>query len=74
MEIRDNIKELLLGKIMKIKIYGFDKYGGRFIGDIFISELFPKKNKKSFDYTLSDYLLENNYAKPYDGGKKDKWN
>ena len=49
-------------KSVKIEIVGFDKYGGRVLGDAIID------GKR-----LSEMLLENGYAKPYDGGKKSSW-
>lgn len=46
---------------VQVKIVGRDKYG-RLLGQVFV-------NKKS----LSDYLIEANFAVPYYGGKKQSW-
>ncbi len=61
--VRDNVKELILGKQMNVKLTKWDKYGGRVNGELYISG----------DYTLSDHLYIKGYAKKYNGGKKEEW-
>lgn len=46
----------------KIVIYGWDKYGGRVLGDVILDGV-----------SLKQMLLNNGYAKPYFGQKKDSW-
>ncbi len=60
----DRVNELIGGKIIAVKIYKWDKYGGRVIADIYIDK------KKT---TLSTVLIREGLAKHYDGGKKEKW-
>ena len=46
------------------------KFAGRYIGDLYVG------NYGSFypvGWKLSEFLLENGLAKPYQGGKKEKW-
>lgn len=63
-QIRDHVRELILGKIKYIYIEKWDKYGGRVVGDVFLNG----KNKP-----LSGYLLQRGLAKKYDGSKKEEW-
>lgn len=46
----------------QIVITGWDKYGGRVIGDLLLNGV-----------SLRQMLLESMNAKPYDGGKKASW-
>jgi endonuclease YncB( thermonuclease family) len=46
----------------QIVITGWDKYGGRVIGDLLLNGI-----------SLKYLLLEAKYAMPYDGGKKASW-
>lgn len=46
----------------QIIIIGWDKYGGRVIGDVLLNGI-----------SLKNLLLEARYAMPYDGGKKASW-
>ena len=56
-------KELLARrKTTQVVIQEWDKYGGRVLGDVI------------FDgQSLRQLLLDNGYARPYDGGKKSSW-
>lgn len=62
-KIKKKIKKLLLNKFFYCKLYKFDKYGGRTLGDIYL-------NKNLF---LSEYIIINKYGKKYNGNKKEKW-
>lgn len=62
-EVRDKLRELIDGKIVKVTCGEFDKYG-RLLVDVFI----PDK-----DIYVHKWLITNNYAKVYEGGKKEKW-
>ena len=59
---RDMLKKRILNKIVFIKCLEFDKYGRILI------ELYQN------NYNLNDWLINNNYAIKYDGGKKIVWN
>tara|TARA_B110000444_G_C18695298_1_gene526281 strand:- start:166 stop:594 length:429 start_codon:yes stop_codon:yes gene_type:complete len=61
LKVRDILREKILGKIVLIVCDDFDKYG-RLLIDI-----------KLEDTLLSQWLILNNYAFGYDGGKKKSW-
>ena len=61
---------LKVDDIVYIRLDKNDKYGGRYVGDIYISGMYPCKNT---DECLSSLLIKNGYAKPYDGKKKSQW-
>ena len=49
-------------KTIQIELKGWDKYGGRVLGDVILD------GKR-----LSQLLIENDYAREYWGGKKGSW-
>jgi len=57
-KIRDKLREKILNKIVKVNFSGLDKYG-RYLAEIY----YEKEN-------INDWLLINNYAVVYNGGKK----
>jgi endonuclease YncB( thermonuclease family) len=57
-EARDALHNLIFGKIIKLQNIGTEKYG-RILADIYIDDLHVNK-----------WMLDNNFAIPYDGGKK----
>ena len=61
LKVRDKLKEKILGKVVKVVCDDFDKYG-RLLIDI-----------KLEDILISEWLISNNYAFSYDGGKKKDW-
>lgn len=62
--VRDYVNNLFqITEIVQIKLHCIDKYGGRYVGDVFLAD-----NK-----TLSDHLLSLGYVKKYDGKTKTKW-
>jgi len=61
LKVRDLLREKILGKIVHIICDDFDKYG-RLLIDI-----------KLENTLLSQWLITNNYAFEYDGGKKKSW-
>lgn len=65
-QIRDKLRELMLNKIVTVTCGKFDKYG-RLLVDIFI------KDENDEVINVSNWLIENNYAKEYHGGTKEKW-
>ena len=60
-KVRDYLREKILDKIVTINCQDFDKYG-RLLVEIYLE-----------DVCINNWLIENNYAKKYDGGKKTKW-
>ena len=57
------LEKLILYKFVKINIHGTDKYG-RLLADVFL------KIESDVEINISEWLLNNRYAVPYDGGKK----
>jgi endonuclease YncB( thermonuclease family) len=55
---RDALHNLIFGKIIVLQNVGTEKYG-RILADIYIENLH-----------INQWMLDNNYAVPYDGGKK----
>ena len=60
-KVRDLLREQILNKIVDLKCGDFDKYGR-----LLVEVLYDGKN-------MNDWLIENEFAKKYDGGKKSKW-
>jgi len=50
------------GMVKKIRLDSWDKYGGRVLGDVIID-----------GQSLGDLLIQSNFAKSYQGGKKISW-
>jgi len=66
--VRDHVKPMLWERILPLKVLKWDKFGGRIVGDVFL------QSDDGEECRLSDYLLANGLAKPYDGKrKKEKW-
>ena len=57
-EARDALRDRILGKSVRLDVVKTDKYG-RLLANVFAGEL-----------SLNDWLLEQHFAVPYDGGKK----
>lgn len=85
--VRDKLREKILNKLVIVDCLDFDKYG-RLLAEIYHSESLQleKDNSISNNFgkvineelkknceNISDFLIKNEYAKPYDGGKKTKW-
>lgn len=68
--ITDQVKDMMEGKIVDVRFKKWDKFGGRVNGDVFIGDLIEGAENT---YTLTDFLLESGYAKPYSGKKKEPW-
>jgi len=60
-ETRDKLREFIDGKVVDILCLEFDKYG-RVLAEI-------TYNSKRVD----EWLIENGYAKPYEGKTKEAW-
>ena len=59
-ESRDALHNLIFGKIIELKNNGKEKYG-RLLADIYYNDIHVNK-----------WMVDNNYAVHYDGGKKSK--
>jgi len=57
-DARDALHKLIYGKIIHLENVSIEKYG-RLLADIYLDNLY-----------INNWMLENNYAVPYDGGKK----
>ena len=62
--VRDKLREKILDKLVYISCMDFDKYG-RLLVEIF----------EDYEYKISinNWLITNEYAKEYHGGKKSQW-
>lgn len=49
-------------KVIEVSVKGFDKYGGRILGNIYVD-----------GKSIGDLLISNGLAKPYSGNKKPDW-
>lgn len=67
LEVRDKLREKILNNLLFIKCGVFDKYG-RLLVTLYDTEANLKK-----DYSVNQWLIDNNYAKEYNGGKKEEW-
>lgn len=64
-QVRDNLKEKILNKVVTLKCGNFDKYGRLLV------EL--KDYCEDETCTINQWLINKNYAFPYNGGKKSSW-
>lgn len=55
---RDNLKELIMDKIVKLKNVDLEKYG-RILADVYLDDLY-----------LNEWMIKKKYAVRYDGGTK----
>ena len=62
--VRDKLKERIENKILLIKCGEFDKYGRLLV------EIYENNGEL---LSINKWLIENNYAKSYDGGTKEEW-
>lgn len=83
LKVRDILKEKILNKVVIVKCGEFDKYG-RLLVEVFIKEdnisnfnkftAFFTNNKSNNLLSINNWLIDNNYAKKYTGGKREAWN
>jgi hypothetical protein len=59
-EARDALRSLIYGKVVDLRNLGTEKYG-RILADVYLENL-----------CVNQWMLDNNYAVPYDGKKKTK--
>ena len=57
---RDALYKLIFGKVIELRNNGKEKYG-RLLADLYLGELY-----------INQWMIDNGYAVPYDGGKKNK--
>ena len=62
-EVRDKLSELILNKTVNLTCGSFDKYG-RLLVEITIPET---------QVRVHEWLIQNGYANPYEGGTKKKF-
>lgn len=62
-QVRDNLREKILGKVITLKCGEFDKYG----------RLLATVKCDGDKCSVNDWLIENDYAFKYDGGTKKSW-
>lgn len=58
---RDQLKEKIIHQIMNVEILGNDKYGGRFLATLEMDD----------GCDISQWMIAEQLAKPYNGGKKE---
>lgn len=68
-KVKEIVEENFLNRIVNIHCYDFDKYG-RLLVDIVMPKHVVNPTKKN---KYSEWLIDNNYGQPYDGGKKKEW-
>ena len=61
--VRNHVAALCNGKEMQVCLHKNDKFGGRLLGTVYLSE----------SETLTQHLLARHYCKAYGGQKKSAW-
>ncbi len=61
--VASHVSNIILDKYLDVELVKWDKYGGRILGHLWLSET----------ETLADYLLKHGLGRPYDGEKKVVW-
>lgn len=82
-KIRDILREKILNKVVIVKCGEFDKFG-RLLVEVLVKEIeistFDRitsvfSNKKSNRLiSINEWLIKNNFARVYHGGKREPWN
>jgi len=65
--VRNHLKGLLEGRVAKLYATGWDKYGGRMDGHIWLTHF-----GRDSDENMSDHLIKLGYAKRYDASADSK--
>ena len=83
LKIRDILRDKILNKVVTIKCHDFDKFG-RLLVEVFVKEIDMStinkitsvfSNKKNNNLiSINEWLIKNNYARVYTGGKREPWN
>lgn len=75
LECKKHLEEKILGKEIKIKCEGHDKYGGRFLGIILPRQYDEKTVTTSlFESSINNEMLKEGYAVLYSGSGNKDWN
>lgn len=67
LQVRDKLREKILNNLLFVKCGMFDKYGRLLV------TLYDTEDNFKKDYSVNKWLIDNNYAKEYNGGKKEEW-
>ena len=67
LQVRDKLREKILNNLLFVKCGVFDKYGRLLV------TLYDTEDNFKKDYSVNKWLIDNNYAKEYNGGKKEEW-
>ena len=70
--VRNTLREKILNKMVIIECGEFDKYG-RLLGKIYLKQDNDAQSGGGESVSINDWLVQNKYAFPYDGGKKQDW-
>tara|TARA_B100001059_G_scaffold43291_1_gene35252 strand:- start:39 stop:554 length:516 start_codon:yes stop_codon:yes gene_type:complete len=84
-QVRDALREKLANKMVMVHCGEFDKYG-RLLGQIYLKDDYEEQKGGNKDEqgvqgdsddlqknSINQWLIDNNYAFPYDGGSKKDW-
>lgn len=72
-DVRNYLREKILNKMVVIECGEFDKYG-RLLVKIFLREEHDAQSGGGSEaLSINEWLIQNKYAFPYDGGKKQDW-
>ena len=71
-EVRDKLREKILNSVVQLKCGDLDKYG-RLLGKIYLKQENDGQSGGGKSVSINDWLVQNKYAFPYDGGKKQDW-
>lgn len=66
-EVRDKLREKILNNILIIKCGVFDKYGRLLV------TLYETNDDLKKENSINKWLIDNNYANEYNGGRKQEW-
>ena len=67
LQVRDKLREKILNNLLFVKCGMFDKYGRLLV------TLYDTEDNFKKDYSVNKWLIDNNYSKEYNGGKKEEW-
>ena len=77
-QVRDALREKITDKMVMVHCGEFDKYG-RLLGQIYLKDEYEQQTGGGGDSddlqknSINQWLIDNNYAFPYDGGSKKDW-
>ncbi len=67
-QARDALRDFIDGQTLEVAFHKHDKYGGRHVGTVYVVRQSLWKASTKID--TSEWMLQHNLARPYDGGKK----